>query len=54
MVYLVVMAVLLFVPAAVFYAAYHLADHLQSIYRMTREDRNLINRGILMAKVLRK
>ena len=54
MVYLVVMAVLLFVPTAVFYAAFHLAHKLQTTYRMDKEDRNLVDRGILMAKMLRK
>ena len=54
MVYLVVMAVLLFVPTAVFYAAFHLAHKLQTTYRMDKEDRNLVDRGILMARRLRK
>jgi hypothetical protein len=54
MIYLAVMAVLLFVPSAVFYAAFHLAHHIQSTYRMDKADRNLVDRGILMARVLRK
>ena len=53
-VFAISLAVLLFVPTAVFYAAFHLAHKLQTTYRMDKEDRNLVDRGILMARRLRK